>query len=114
MSGHRGPIRGNKMWGGSRFMLPEHQEGLILRNREQALRGRPIVDEDSLEVINRLMTDAVEEGSPIRVRLYSPLGDQWCTLIIKAIYGHEGALKAWDLEEQRLRRVSLEDVMEVE
>lgn len=39
----------NMMWGGSRFILPEHSKALNLHDREKQRKVRPVFDEQELE-----------------------------------------------------------------
>lgn len=67
--------RGNKLWEGHRMILPQHEEQLWLERQKEKEYRPPVLAEDALEEINRLIERSYMEDQPIEVTyatLYGP------------------------------------------
>lgn len=53
--------RGNLLWEGSRFMLPEHRAALERHNKEKAKVPKPELDEQQLQQFERIIRTAKAE-----------------------------------------------------
>ena len=65
----------NLMWESSRMMLPEHREQLLEEKRKTKEFQMPILDDNQLEEINRLILQSLEQNQTITItyaELYGP------------------------------------------
>lgn len=63
---------GNGMWESSRFMLPEHVEGINKLQREQLRQPRKVLADHELEQINRVIQLSMQQRVPISIKMYHP------------------------------------------
>ncbi|ASS76799.1 hypothetical protein CIG75_18875 [Tumebacillus algifaecis] len=63
--------RGNKLWEGNRMILPEHRRVMIeMEIRKENFVERPVLDEHAHEEIQRTISDAMEAGSLVTLRVW--------------------------------------------
>lgn len=106
--------RGNKLWHGSRFVLPEHREAMLVHDRLEQRQARPSLDQDKLEEMNRVLTGAMETGRSITVTVYKPYGNETIALIPKQIDFVSRKLKAVVADDtERLLTVPLDDLIDI-
>ncbi|TDG00168.1 YolD-like family protein [Paenibacillus piri] len=68
----RKKLEGNGLWESSRMMLPEHKERINRHNKELDVRTMPILDEQKLEDINRVLQEAFESRLEVSLNLFHP------------------------------------------
>ncbi|MFC7441196.1 YolD-like family protein [Laceyella putida] len=59
--------RHNLLWEGSRMFLPEHRTALLKQQQAEEF-AFPLLDEDQLAEMNRLLLEAVDGDFPLLVR----------------------------------------------
>ncbi|WP_052329890.1 YolD-like family protein [Thermicanus aegyptius] len=64
--------RDNLLWESSRMMLPEHRERLLAHQRQLGKKEKPILDGQKIEVLNRIVQEAMAERKKVRLLLYAP------------------------------------------
>jgi hypothetical protein len=70
MSETNGMNRLNKLWEGSRMILPEHREQYLDFRRGLGHRTRPEYDEQQMEMINEMLQEALSLDYPVTFCLY--------------------------------------------
>jgi hypothetical protein len=106
--------RDNKLWHGSRFILPEHREAMLIHDRREQRQARPRLEQDKLAEMNRQLAEALETGQPIGITLYKPYGSERITVIAKRIDMAARTLKGTTAdEEERPIAVSLDDLIDI-
>ncbi|MBE3554606.1 MAG: YolD-like family protein [Thermicanus sp.] len=85
--------RDNLLWESSRMMLPEHRERLLAHQRKLGKKEKPMLDGQKIEVLNRLVQEAMVKRVKVRLLLYAP--DQEIERI--------GLIEKWDPIPPRLR-----------
>lgn len=68
--------RGNKMWEGHRMTLPEHAEALGEARREQERYEPPVLSEDALVEMGRLIERSYREEEPILLTIAGKWGSK--------------------------------------
>lgn len=105
--------RGNKLWHGSRFVLPEHREALLAYDRQEKRQVRPVLDPDQLEELNRILTEALQEEQPIAITAYSPYGNERIRLVPQKIDPISGKLKGVQPDTQQVSVVLLANILDI-
>lgn len=106
--------RGNKLWHGSRFVLPEHREAMLVHDRREQQQERPSLEQDKLDEMNRQLSDALETGQPIGIILYKPYGSERMAIIPKRIDLAARMLRGTTADEEgRSIAVSLDDLIDI-
>lgn len=68
--------RGNKLWEGHRMILPQQEERLWQERKRQEEYRPPVLEEDALEEINRVIRWSWMEAQPIQVTYGSKYGER--------------------------------------
>lgn len=106
--------RGNKLWHGSRFILPEHRDAMLEADRREALIDRSTLSEDKLEEINLILGEALHRGSIVTISVYDPRGIERISIVPKRIDTYTKTLKGVSPLGERTVSVSLDDILDVE
>lgn len=105
--------RGNKLFAGSRMILPEHREQMLKQDEENEKVAKPLPDEQQQERMNHMITGAETGGDEVRVTYYHN----------GQIYAVVCRVHGWDVHAQTLRiedeagkmlHVPFSDVLNVE
>jgi hypothetical protein len=94
-------LQGNGLWESSRMFLPEHKEALLKQKQDQKVFTTPMLDEDQLQEINRIIVESIE-------------WDQAVNITYTDVYGPEqfwGWIKKVDLHERWLKIINDEDTL---
>ncbi|WP_100373407.1 YolD-like family protein [Bacillus sp. FJAT-45037] len=54
--------RGNLLWEGSRFLLPEHKQSILPLFQHKKQKEKPILDEQAFGEIERALSEAITRG----------------------------------------------------
>ncbi|MGA9173841.1 MAG: YolD-like family protein [Thermoactinomyces sp.] len=76
--------RGNRLFEGSRIILPEHRKGLVELRRKKEEYQQPELDDQELERINQIIWEAYNEEKPVVITYatkYQP--EKFCGFITK-------------------------------
>lgn len=85
--------RGNKLYQGSRIILPEHREMIRRQDEEEKKQPKPELDEQQEEVISTSIMESLFEKRTVRITYYSD----------GHIYAMVGVVRDWDMYTQTLR-----------
>lgn len=66
----------NGLWESSRLMLPEHKQRILLSNRQDDRRERPVLDADKLDEIGGLLGEAFQLREQVKLLLWGPYADR--------------------------------------
>lgn len=76
--------RGNKLWHGSRIILPEHRAAMLEHRRlKECFVEKPILDEDKLKEMSQVIGEAMRQKSLVTVTIYEPYRSQQITMLPK-------------------------------
>lgn len=106
--------RGNKMWQGSRFVLPEHRESILIRERQKQARPRPVLEEDTLSEMSRVLAEAIQTDLLVTITVYDPYGNKRLRMYPKRIDPIARKLKGLTADGDHTITVALPDILNVE
>lgn len=66
----------NLLWESSRMMLPEHKEAILQHRRKQTESVKPQLDEQRLDELSKIMTEAVQLQEDVCIVVYHPFQRQ--------------------------------------
>lgn len=67
---------GNGMFEASRLILPEHREAILAQEREQKRRGKPFIDEQQMEEIERAIIESYNRRCIVEMVVFNPFYDE--------------------------------------
>lgn len=102
----------NLRWESSRMMLPEHREQLLEERRKQQEFAPPILDDDQLQEINRVIVKSIEEKRAITVIYTEKYGPAEFWGWIQKIDSHKGWLKI--INDEDTLSLSFKRILQVE
>ena len=106
--------RGNKLWHGSRIILPEHRAAIIEKSmEEERFFPRPQIDEDKLSEISQTIGEAMAEGRLITMQLYERFGPREVTMLPKKFDDVNRRLVGLSQLDEQQVRIPFEDIMDV-
>jgi hypothetical protein len=105
-------IDGN-IFEGMRIILPEHREAMRRLELEAKRQPRPVLDEQKIEEMSRVLADAIQDQRPITVTLYKPFGQYRVEIVPEKIDPYSKQLKGLD-REGNIRSIPLTDLIDVE
>jgi C4-type Zn-finger protein len=105
-------IDGN-IFEGMRIILPEHREAMKRIESEAKRQPRPVLDEQKIEEMARVLADAIQDQRPITVIVYRPFGPDRVVIVPEKIEPYSKRLKGAD-REGNVRIVPLTDLIDVE
>ncbi|WKB34753.1 YolD-like family protein [Terrilactibacillus sp. S3-3] len=60
----------NLRWESSRMMLPEHVQALHDHEVEEEKVAKPVLDDQEIETIDRLLRQSLEQSQPLNIEYY--------------------------------------------
>jgi C4-type Zn-finger protein len=105
-------IDGN-IFEGMRIILPEHREAMSRLETESKKQPRPVLDEQKIEEMARMLADAIQDQRPITVIVYKPFGPDRVEIVPEKIDPYSKQLKGKD-REGNVRIVPLTDLIDVQ
>jgi hypothetical protein len=69
-------LTGNGIIEGSRIILPEHREAYVKAMSEQERRGKPVLDEQEIQLIEAAIFESYQECKSITLTLFNPFDDR--------------------------------------
>jgi C4-type Zn-finger protein len=105
-------IDGN-IFEGMRIILPEHREAMKRLETEEKRQPRPVLDEQKIEEMSRVLADAIQDQRPITVTLNKPFGQDRVEIVPEKIDPYLKQLKGKD-REGSVRIVPLRDILDVQ
>jgi hypothetical protein len=104
--------RGNKLWHGSRFILPEHREAMLSYDHHGQKKERPVLEEDKLYEMSCTLSEAIQNERIVALTVYHPLGNRTIEMIPKRIDPVAKCLKGVDHADQSVS-VPLADILDI-
>ncbi|WP_026676864.1 YolD-like family protein [Fictibacillus gelatini] len=102
----------NLMWESSRMMLPEHREQLLEERRRQKEFRSPLLDEDQLQKINRVIAESIEQERAVTVTYAEKYGPVQFWGWVKHVKPHEKWLKL--INDEDTLTISFDRILDVE
>nr|WP_283945776.1 YolD-like family protein [Paenibacillus amylolyticus] len=75
----------NGVYEGSRIILPEHREEYLAQEALQRRRGKPILDEQEMQLIEEAIFESYQEYKSITLTVFNPFDDEELRGVITAI-----------------------------
>jgi hypothetical protein len=111
--GYKMRIVDGNIFEGMRIILPEHREAMRRLETEAKRQPRPVLDEQKIEEMSRVLADAIQDQRPITVIVYKPYGADRVEIIPEKIDPYSKQLKGVD-REGNVRIVPLTDLIDVQ
>lgn len=107
-----GKQRGNKLWEGSRMIIPEHRAYMVEREiYQESFVERPALDEHTLEEMQRTVQEAMTGGLLLTLQIYQDGNIQEVAMVPKWL--DRDRLKGYEMD-GNLRSVEFGDIVGVE
>lgn len=103
----------NKMWEGSRMMLPEHVEMINRQRRDMLKKPRPTLDETQLEDIDIKLRMSNKYTTEIEITLFGEFEDTKLVGIVAKIDQQLQKVKL-ELEDEQYEWVNVVDILGIE
>lgn len=107
-----GKLEAGGIWG-SNFILPEHRKALIRQQRDELCKSKPLLDDQELESIQKVLNESFHHHKPICLRLFGEFGEvsvQGIVTIVQ-LYSEEIRLATGQDDWQWIR---IEDILAAE
>jgi len=102
----------NLRWESSRMMLPEHREQILEEKRKEQEFTPPILDDDQLQEINRMIAKSIEQERAVAITYAEKYGTAKFLGWIQKVNMIEGWLKI--INDEDTLRLSFEHILRVE
>lgn len=102
-------LSGNGVYEGSRFIMPEHLEGMLQQEREQRRRGKPVLDEQAIEEIVRALAESFHEKTKVELVVFSPFDDEHYSGVVIGINQSRGKVNL--LLEDDEREIAIAEII---
>jgi C4-type Zn-finger protein len=96
-----------------RIILPEHREAMKRLESEAKRQPRPVLDEQKIEEMSRVLADAIQDQRSITLIVYKPFGPDRVEMIPEKIDPYTKKLVGRD-REGNVRNVPLTDLIDVQ
>ncbi|PWI56709.1 YolD-like family protein [Sulfoacidibacillus thermotolerans] len=91
-----------------RLVLPEHRRLMLDWKRQRNVRQLPVLSEDEAAQIHYALSEAIANGSRVRVTLYELQGD----IVLEGILSFTGQLRI--VTEENVQIIDIERLLSVE
>lgn len=75
----------NGLFESSRMILPEHREAYLKEKREQERRGKPVLDEQEVQLIEEVIMESYCERRFITLTVFNPFDDEILRGVVTSI-----------------------------
>jgi hypothetical protein len=86
-------LQGNGLWESSRMFLPEHKEALLKQKQSQKKYRSPILGEDQLQEIDRVIAESIECDRAVTVTYADQYSSAQFWGWVKTVNRHEQRIK---------------------
>jgi len=93
--------------------LPEHKEAMEQQDHERKRRTRPVLDDQELEQIQRLLAESFHEHRRITLRLFNEFDDVEIEGIVTAIHTYRREIKL-AISRDKWQWIKIADILSVE
>ncbi|MGP3787134.1 YolD-like family protein [Paenibacillus sp. 1A_MP2] len=66
----------NGIYEGSRLILPEHREAYLAQEELQRRRGKPVLDEQEMQLIEEAILESYQECRSVTLTVFNPFDDE--------------------------------------
>ncbi|OAB33855.1 YolD-like family protein [Paenibacillus glacialis] len=88
-------LNGNEMYESSRFIIPQHREAALRQAREISRREKPLLDEQEIHRIERVLIDSYNRRTFITITLFDPFDDVQMKGLVIVINTYLREIKLW-------------------
>ncbi|MEC0125369.1 YolD-like family protein [Paenibacillus pabuli] len=78
-------LTGNGIFEGSRIILPEHREAYLNEMSVQERRGKPVLDEQEMQLIEEAIFESYQECKSITLTVFNPFDDEELRGVVTSI-----------------------------
>lgn len=78
-------LAGNGIFEGSRIILPEHREAYLNEMSVQERRGKPVLDEQEIQLIEQAIFESYQECRSVTLTVFNPFDDEEIRGVVAAI-----------------------------
>ncbi|WP_410514556.1 YolD-like family protein [Paenibacillus sp. BR2-3] len=105
-------LEGNGLWESSRMMLPEHKSRIRSDERETQRRGKPVLDDQKWEEMERTLLLSLRNHVRVNIVLFDPFEDVLLSGFITSIHAHTREIKLQWAEDWKW--IGLDSIVEVD
>ncbi|MFH5187088.1 YolD-like family protein [Paenibacillus sp. TAB 01] len=103
----------NKLFEGSRFIMPQHREAAVIAAREELRQSRPLFDEQRIQDLSYAINEAINERSQVNISIFGEFGNTeeqgWISRIDQL--KHQIRLETGDRD---FEWIKLEDIVDIQ
>ncbi|RAI85672.1 YolD-like protein [Paenibacillus pabuli] len=88
-------LTANGIYEGSRIILPEHREAFLRDQKQQERKGKPVLDEQEMQLIEEAILESYQECRSITLTVFNAFDDE----------GLRGVVTAIDKQNRRIKLV---------
>lgn len=78
-------LTANGVYEGSRMILPEHREAYLAEMELQKRRGKPVLDEQEIQMIEEAIFESYQECRSVTLTVFSPFDDEKLRGVVTSI-----------------------------
>ncbi|MBB6020399.1 hypothetical protein HNR77_001460 [Paenibacillus sp. JGP012] len=78
-------LTGNGVFEGSRIILPEHREAYLQEMSVQEKRGKPVLDEQEMQLIEEAIFESYQERHSVTLTVFNPFDDEEIKGVVASI-----------------------------
>lgn len=78
-------LPGNGIYEGSRIILPEHREAYLNEMNVQERRGRPILNDQEVQLIEESFMESYQECRSVTLTVFNPFDDEEIRGVVASI-----------------------------
>ncbi|CAM4460947.1 YolD-like family protein [Paenibacillus xylanexedens] len=78
-------LTANGVYEGSRMILPEHREAYLAEMELQKRRGKPVLDEQEMQLIEEAIFESYQKCRSVTLTVFSPFDDEELRGVITSI-----------------------------
>ncbi|NEU63567.1 YolD-like family protein [Paenibacillus sp. ALJ109b] len=78
-------LRLTRIYEGSRIILPEHREAFLRDQKEQERKGKPVLDEQEMQLIEELILESHQECRSVKMTVFNPFDDEIMRGVVTSI-----------------------------
>ncbi|MBB6024827.1 hypothetical protein HNR77_005973 [Paenibacillus sp. JGP012] len=78
-------LTGNGVFEGSRIILPEHRDAYLREMSLQERRGKPVLDEQEMQLIEEAIFESYQERHSVTLTVFNPFDDEKMKGVVASI-----------------------------
>lgn len=92
-------LTANGVYEGSRIILPEHREAYLVQEALQIRRGKPILDDQEMQMIEEAIFESYQECRSVTLTVFNPFDDEDIRGVVELIDKQNRRIKLVRAEE---------------